>query len=72
MTKAKTTPRRVALTGGLANIGIKGEPAALAVHLLIPLDDQNIDAVLLLADWKRHGGPLAITLEPSQLALPEA
>jgi hypothetical protein len=64
--------RRVRLLGLIHQVRVAGDPATLRLTLEATLTDENIDNVLLLADLKRHGGPVELELAQLQLPLPLA
>jgi|CXWL01.1.fsa_nt_gi hypothetical protein len=70
----KPDPRKhIRLAGIIDRIAIKGDdPPVLTVTIACALTDANVDNALLLADFKRHGGPVDIDIAQIQLTLEEA
>jgi hypothetical protein len=67
-----TAPRhRARLTGLVDKVTLSGDPPTLKITLAALLTDDNIDNVLLLADFKRHGGPIELELATLQLSMVE-
>jgi len=69
---AKTERRQVRFTGLIAAVSVKGTPATLTVTLAAGLTEENSAALLLLAELKRHDGPVDVTLDQVQLHLADA
>jgi hypothetical protein len=64
----RRTERRTArFLGVVAAVSVKGTPATLTVTISAPLTIENEAALLLLAELKRHDGPVDVTLDQVQM-----
>lgn len=66
----KTTATKLQLNTGIGGFGVKGDPPTITLTLTAPLTEENNDALLVLADLKRHGGPVDVLITAQQFRLP--